>query len=565
MRRAIAAILVAGMVVSPAGLPVPAMAQIAVAKQTTVETLKVNAETVLTNVVVRDKKTGAVIKDLKESDFTVSEDKKPQRIISFDYQNVDEAVTLAEATTVSGATATKKKTIADLVNNDFAAKPDELKNRRLIVMFFDLSSMQPEDITRAVDAAKDYINNKMAPADLAASVSLVSSLSMDQDFTNDKSALLAAVSKYDGTDSSGFAEGSEGRHHSLLRRLLQLHRRRQRVQRPQHRPPVVRHPHHMQVNGKGGAEEEHVVLLRRPHQAGHRERGQHPLRHQRVRQGRHGDVCGGRSRPAGPQPRRRRLPGQPPRHRCIQRRIHAVPAQLQLRLAGDPRHPRLRHRRQALHRLQRLRTRLPAGAARHRGLLHHRLPLHQPQARRHIPSSHHHPERPSRRQTGVPPRLLRPGRLPARQDRGPRTRPHRADAQRAPRHRRRRLPPGPLLPPGRRQVLHPHLRGRPRLADPCHHSQGQGQGNHRLPRPGQERPEHHGRPGAPDGQPRRRRQPAGAEEERPVLHRLHPRPRQVPPQVRRAREPVRQHGQLRDRHPGPGHEEDARSSSAPSS
>ena len=100
MRRAIAAILVAGMAVSPAGLPVPAMAQIAVAKQTTVETLKVNAETVLTNVVVRDKKTGAVVKDLKESDFTVSEDKKPQRIISFDYQNVDEAVTLAEATTV---------------------------------------------------------------------------------------------------------------------------------------------------------------------------------------------------------------------------------------------------------------------------------------------------------------------------------------------------------------------------------------------------------------------------------------------------------------------------------
>ena len=77
-------------------------------------------------------------------------------------------------------------------------------------MFFDLSSMQPEDVTRAVDAAKDYINTKMAPADLAASVSLVSSLSMDQDFTNDKTALLRAVSKYDGSEGSGFAAGSEG-------------------------------------------------------------------------------------------------------------------------------------------------------------------------------------------------------------------------------------------------------------------------------------------------------------------------------------------------------------------
>ena len=40
MRRAIAAVLVAGMVVSPAGVPLAAVAQTAVAKQKTVETLK---------------------------------------------------------------------------------------------------------------------------------------------------------------------------------------------------------------------------------------------------------------------------------------------------------------------------------------------------------------------------------------------------------------------------------------------------------------------------------------------------------------------------------------------
>jgi VWFA-related protein len=80
----------------------------------------------------------------------------------------------------------------------------------MIVMFFDLSSMQPEDITRAVDSAKDYINKHMAPADVVAAVSLVAGLSMDQDFTTDKDALLKAVSKYDGADTSGFAAGSEG-------------------------------------------------------------------------------------------------------------------------------------------------------------------------------------------------------------------------------------------------------------------------------------------------------------------------------------------------------------------
>jgi VWFA-related protein len=204
-----AAVLVAGMEVSPAGLPVTAMAQQPVSNVKT-KTLVANVNRVLTNVVVRDKKTGELIKGLKETDFTVSEDKKPQQITTFDYQNIDSAVTLAETTTVSGVTTTKKKTIADLVNNDFAAAPDELKDHRLIVMFFDLSSMQPEDITRAVDAAKDYINNKMAPADLAASVSLVASLSMDQDFTNDKAALLKAVSKYDGSSESGYDAGSTG-------------------------------------------------------------------------------------------------------------------------------------------------------------------------------------------------------------------------------------------------------------------------------------------------------------------------------------------------------------------
>jgi VWFA-related protein len=198
------------MVGSPAGVPVAAIAQEDVSG---VQTYRVEVDRVLTNVVVRDKKTGAVIKGLKQSDFKIYEDKKPQSITTFDYQNVDEAVTLAENSTVSGVSTgpvPQKKTVADLVNNNFAAKPDELKDRRLIVMFFDLSSMQPEDVIRAVDAAKDYINKHMAPADMVAAVSLVSGLSMDQDFTTDKTALIAAVNKYDGTDGSGYAAGSEG-------------------------------------------------------------------------------------------------------------------------------------------------------------------------------------------------------------------------------------------------------------------------------------------------------------------------------------------------------------------
>ncbi len=168
-------------------------------------TLKVNTNIVLTNVVVRDKKTGEVVKGLKASDFQIIEDKKPQKISSFDYENVDVAATLAEGKTAGG-----KASIADLLEHNFAANTAQLRDHRLIVLFFDLSSMQDEDIDRAVDAATNYVNKQMSPADLVAMVSMSTGLSMDQDFTSDKAALLKVLAKYNGSDETGFANGSTG-------------------------------------------------------------------------------------------------------------------------------------------------------------------------------------------------------------------------------------------------------------------------------------------------------------------------------------------------------------------
>ena len=184
---------------------VPAMAKAQDQTAPNTFTLKVNSDIVLTNVVVRDKKTGAVVKDLKASDFTILENNKPQKIASFDYQNIDEAAVLNEKNTVTG-----KSSVADMLNNNFAADSKTLRDHRLIVMFFDLSSMQPEDIDRAVDAAKEYINKKMQHADLVAVVSMGSGLSVDRDFTADKAALLGTVGTYNGTEGTGFANGQTG-------------------------------------------------------------------------------------------------------------------------------------------------------------------------------------------------------------------------------------------------------------------------------------------------------------------------------------------------------------------
>jgi VWFA-related protein len=97
-----------------------------------------------------------------------------------------------------------------MLEHNFAANPEALRDHRLIVVFFDLSSMQDEDIDRAVDAANDYVNKQMQPADLVALVSMSTGLSMDQDFTNNKQALLKTIAKYNGSDETGFANGGTG-------------------------------------------------------------------------------------------------------------------------------------------------------------------------------------------------------------------------------------------------------------------------------------------------------------------------------------------------------------------
>jgi VWFA-related protein len=163
---------------------------------------KMNAELVLTNVVARDTRTGELVRGLKQSDFSIYENGKQQRVSTFDFETVEMATPLNEAT-VSGLAVGNSTNKAAVV-----AKPEELRNHRLIVMFFDLTSMQPEDLDRSVAAAQEFLRAKMQPADLVALISLGNTLKVDQDFTADKTALINEVAVYNGTEGQGFAEGA---------------------------------------------------------------------------------------------------------------------------------------------------------------------------------------------------------------------------------------------------------------------------------------------------------------------------------------------------------------------
>jgi len=167
-------------------------------------TFHAETELVLVNVTVRDK-SGKVVRDMKPEDFQIKEDGKSQQIVSFDVENTDAVPTLdvaqAKPFESSSAPASEKPQLAAAV---------EFKDRRLIVLFFDLSGMEPDEIDHSVTAAANYVDKQMAPADLVSIVSLGSSLQVNQDFTADHALLKKALQALNPGAGQGFEEGSTG-------------------------------------------------------------------------------------------------------------------------------------------------------------------------------------------------------------------------------------------------------------------------------------------------------------------------------------------------------------------
>jgi len=167
--------------------------------------LRATTELVLVNVVARDKK-GNLVRDLKKEDFTLLEDGKKQQISSFDFEDVDQIQNATQ--TVSGASP---ETPGTLLRAGKKSPPTlDARDRRLILLFFDFSAMQPEEIERAVDAAKKFVATKMQPADLIALVSLATNMHVDLDFTDDKEKISAALTAYDTSEGQGFDNGATG-------------------------------------------------------------------------------------------------------------------------------------------------------------------------------------------------------------------------------------------------------------------------------------------------------------------------------------------------------------------
>jgi VWFA-related protein len=204
LRRKLASLLTAAALVFQAAAPL--LAQQPDQLPANAPRIEVTTELVLVNVVARDKK-GNLVRDLKKEDFTLFEEGRKQQISTFDFENVEEQASAGAAeTTVSGVAGT-----GTLLRSGKKAPPSlDARDRRLILLFFDFSAMDPEQIDRSVDAAKKFIQTTILPADLIALVSLATNMRVDLDFTDDKTKLLASLSAYSAGEGQGFDNGPTG-------------------------------------------------------------------------------------------------------------------------------------------------------------------------------------------------------------------------------------------------------------------------------------------------------------------------------------------------------------------
>ena len=167
-------------------------------------------ELVLVNVVVRDKG-GNVVRGLTRNDFAVTEDDKPQVVTSFDFEELDKA-DVVETSAASPQVILPQRPGArppDATAAPAAPKVD-MRGRRLIVLFFDLSSLQPEELQRAVKAAHDYVEQKLSPVDMIAVASFSTALRVDQDFTSDREELTEAINSFGDANGQGLDSGGNG-------------------------------------------------------------------------------------------------------------------------------------------------------------------------------------------------------------------------------------------------------------------------------------------------------------------------------------------------------------------
>ncbi len=156
---------------------------------------------VVLNVSVRDS-SGNPISGLKKEAFTVVEDDKPQSIAVFEFQKLElDPLPPAPPPQPLEQPAAPAKLIA-------ASAPGSVRyrDRRLLVLFFDFSSMPPADQVRAQEAGLKFVEKQLTASDMVSIMTFSTRLQVQQDFTDDRAKLKEIIGSFRLGEGSEMAE-----------------------------------------------------------------------------------------------------------------------------------------------------------------------------------------------------------------------------------------------------------------------------------------------------------------------------------------------------------------------
>lgn len=200
----------------PTGLPAPPVPPPGVATQSArpgngIASFSTTTSQVIVNVTVTGRD-GAPVTNLTKDDFLVYEDGKLQKLVACQFEQLGTKplppLEIPASTSFAQRQPEKAKTPPQPAAEEpepVAGQLSKYQDRRLIVILFDFSSMQPAEQLRSREAALKFLSTQMTASDMVSIMTFGSDLQTVQDFTADRDLLMSVIRRFHVGESSELA------------------------------------------------------------------------------------------------------------------------------------------------------------------------------------------------------------------------------------------------------------------------------------------------------------------------------------------------------------------------